>query len=1795
VQRSGDGFVLSDGTPVTVRVGDSRDGSVASYERTADGRYEVTVSRRASDEDVARAVAHEVAEIHTRETGVPDGPNALANDGPLSGGAELSAHDHGRIAELRVLADQVSASNDLRARHELQSLLDALGVRDGRADADARLDLIRPHLDPETLAAVERMRQPQPLRLEAGDVDTMARIFDADPRFTADRKALEDKLKDARNGNEGALGELEAIQRWLAEGRTVQMLPTVENQAGRRNPDFLVDGRVVEVKTTTADVGDRGIRRDVADVADQIKKAGPDARGAAHLQLHGDAANASLDNIESQVRRQFNQNRSSRLDEVSVYKDGVLAGQWVRNEDGSVTRRFPPPAADAQAPSGPTPNGPAPRTGGDPLGTGASSAIPDSSYHNDASNPDRAAVEAGVATALPRLTAHGDPRTGSVRVNDDGSLAITAGDQTRNARVEVVPADRMLRPTDVANFDVSTDPMTIRVAEGVDPHHVERALAHEVAEISSIMRHESPDSDGPTARADGLDHDDIGRVAELRVLLVDPDPRRAGEVDALLEHMNVLGDDPATVARRHAIEAELGHPLPTTPAQRRAFDDARDIYNAIASDPYQGPEAARAAWAARLSEDGIDVAGRRDRSRDDLSAQGANPDAARGRTDAGHELPASAVLPDQPADPRPYTAADRDRAAELRDAMQRIEDIDRTLAQRDRQGDQAASAATGAGDSDRRMHEVERVRKLLDELQLGGTDPAYLNRRLDELHQLFPDLDLRGGVTQRADNRRRAEEAHARADEARGRNAQRQQDLIDRIHAADPPAVDRLVIGSGIAGLTDAATLPGSRDYPGMLMLGTADPIGQRNPAARWGQRTGAYDSHPLFGQDGPGATHRTVEDPGEFIHIGELNDAMDIARDEMGVAPYPGTAGTIERRDTAGAGTWPDNGYPYRVPVAGPDGTTRYVYAHNIDVTSGPGGTRMPNRGILSPGDLDTLRGRGDVIGGSDLLNERAAGGDDPEGRVFVYSYGLTGAWAARHSTTEVGAARVDWGGSGGTRESNDRQLAGTRATDRTRDAFGDSRIAPTTDPVVRMRPGDPRGVVVTFNGPDGTYDVHYNRVAVAMGFDAGGPSGAHGEQPSSRQLLGDTPMGLDPAGGPTLQNADGSIRVFGAAATSGPGLSRDDVGELRRRQAAEVGQLTGDSPTPDTVEFGGRTIGDANRALAARTAGDSDATPTTEPDLGGTASNIGDFRGDARRGDDLTELQMRSMVGNNLRLINPGGARYDATDHTFTLAGGQRVRVEVGTPRDGSVASFEPHGDGFVVTVSSRARDEDVVRALSHELAEINAGRRVGDDVARNNHDDRPDELTTHLLGRYAEVNVLVDQLFQAHLSAQSGHADRIGGDLRQLLDALGMTPNHPDAHERLQRLAQHDQALLDRLRTIAPGMVHGSPPRRPDRAGPQARPDRLDSKVSRLSREQQAYYDQILARHPDPTSKKARKKAYAAAKKSRPLSEADVAVVNAARERLASMRLNPIVDPNNPNQVQMEITFDGTWNSRDDMVFDTNPALLTQMFHGLSDYQVGVGTTLPTAALGGLSGAGITNRINHAYDNLVRQINEIKQQNPDAEVVLITAGFSRGSTAARAFTNELVRRGVPDLTSPRGRDGNHTRYHEPPRIGAMVLFDTVGSVGIPGTNWNPGLDLSIPAQAENVLHLTSGGEYRAAFPLSSVVDPSRPDDDRINEVELPGAHSDVGGSLPNPYTQIALQYAQDYLHRLGVDIDPVNPDDLVDPADPSLRLHTTGLPPMGPALLRRLWRRPRRRVYDSHNPAPAPRGGGEGTDPE
>ncbi|GIJ29647.1 hypothetical protein Vqi01_48090 [Micromonospora qiuiae] len=159
--------------PLTVRLttGPLTDSVVAQSTRNPDGTFTVTVSDRAADHAVARALAHEVAEL----AALHESGRALT--GPLDPGnvdgridpAGLTAHDRGRMAEIRLLAAAYAGADldaRLAVRAEIDALTDHLGLRVGDPDVRTRWALIPrdvlahlmqlsvPSLSPDAVSAV---------------------------------------------------------------------------------------------------------------------------------------------------------------------------------------------------------------------------------------------------------------------------------------------------------------------------------------------------------------------------------------------------------------------------------------------------------------------------------------------------------------------------------------------------------------------------------------------------------------------------------------------------------------------------------------------------------------------------------------------------------------------------------------------------------------------------------------------------------------------------------------------------------------------------------------------------------------------------------------------------------------------------------------------------------------------------------------------------------------------------------------------------------------------------------------------------------------------------------------------------------------------------------------------------------------------------------------------------------------------------------------------------------------------------------------------------------------------------------------------------------------------------------------------------------------------------------------------------------------------------------------------------------------------------------------------------------
>ncbi|WP_280355366.1 hypothetical protein [Nocardia otitidiscaviarum] len=215
------------------------------------------------------------------------------------------------------------------------------------------------------------------------------------------------------------------------------------------------------------------------------------------------------------------------------------------------------------------------------------------------------------------------------------------------------------------------------------------------------------------------------------------------------------------------------------------------------------------------------------------------------------------------------------------------------------------------------------------------------------------------------------------------------------------------------------------------------------------------------------------------------------------------------------------------------------------------------------------------------------------------------------------------------------------------------------------------------------------------------------------------------------------------------------------------------------------------------------SDSTPqgTRGPNRSpehGAASRVGDFDGSARpEGQpDLTPERLSGEIGNNLGLITPEGMAWNRDQGHFVLPDGRTVTVTVGPTTDGAVAEFtsRPDGSGYDVHVSPRTRDQDVVRAVAHELAEIRLSQDPVIDI--DPIADRPSQQTPHLDGRFAELRVLTAQIDRATFDpARSRELPGLRTDLNDLVNQLGfhdaehadtvrqhLTDRHPELARRI-----------------------------------------------------------------------------------------------------------------------------------------------------------------------------------------------------------------------------------------------------------------------------------------------------------------------------------------------------------------------------------------------------------------------------
>lgn len=215
-----------------------------------------------------------------------------------------------------------------------------------------------------------------------------------------------------------------------------------------------------------------------------------------------------------------------------------------------------------------------------------------------------------------------------------------------------------------------------------------------------------------------------------------------------------------------------------------------------------------------------------------------------------------------------------------------------------------------------------------------------------------------------------------------------------------------------------------------------------------------------------------------------------------------------------------------------------------------------------------------------------------------------------------------------------------------------------------------------------------------------------------------------------------------------------------------------------------------------------------------------------------------------------------------------------------------------------------------------------------------------------------------------------------------------------------------------------------------------------------------------------------------------------------------------------IRIGVFFDGTGNDKDNDLLigdksETNIAKIYQMYKDqgyLTSYIEGVGTRKLTQAEIDSVKAGTTKRDDYysstemalgigakdkvleMMDTVAKQIDKIKQSNPNAQIVIDVFGFSRGAAEARDFIN-MVNAKYTSL------DGS--------MIGFLGLFDTVASIGF-ANELNIGFNLDLAQKsASQIVHLTAASEIRYNFPLESLSGTPG-----IAAIPLIGAHADIGG---------------------------------------------------------------------------------------
>ncbi|WP_237060834.1 DUF2235 domain-containing protein [Microbulbifer sediminum] len=257
---------------------------------------------------------------------------------------------------------------------------------------------------------------------------------------------------------------------------------------------------------------------------------------------------------------------------------------------------------------------------------------------------------------------------------------------------------------------------------------------------------------------------------------------------------------------------------------------------------------------------------------------------------------------------------------------------------------------------------------------------------------------------------------------------------------------------------------------------------------------------------------------------------------------------------------------------------------------------------------------------------------------------------------------------------------------------------------------------------------------------------------------------------------------------------------------------------------------------------------------------------------------------------------------------------------------------------------------------------------------------------------------------------------------------------------------------------------------------------------------------------------------------------------------------------------LLFDGTWNDPEDqtnvyqfsrLIRDYDGSVCQRFF-----YDPGVGTSRRSRFRGGVFGFGLSENLRQGYDWLARNYTS------DDEIWIL--GFSRGAYTARSLVGMMRKCGLLHISTPqllkRAEQIYRTkeyhpdswicqqfrrRYSQDVRIHFIGVWDTVGSLGVPGTflsekgkfAWH---DTQLSKIVRYAYHAVALDEFREAYNVALWTHPEG--DKKVHQEDVEqrwfiGAHANVGGGYgDDPLAVISLKWMRDKAYDAGLKLHEV-----------------------------------------------------------